>query len=269
MLFCLALLIPWATLGNDAPDESTASDYSKTHASEILEFHGSPELKAHWDALIAANTATVLRQPAKWENVLLLAKAIVAKYPQLSDGYYAVGNAYENMGFADDATSAYQQAVKINPQDTQSWTALGVVFKERGKVTQADFAFSKAIAAAEQALATCPKNAEWACLETLGNTYRAAGNLSEAERTYLSAIDGNPRNPSVLSSLARLLAEREQFVASLVFFERLASLDPGCPNSKAKAYELLASFLYDKGLSAQGDRFSILAGKMRADTKKK
>jgi uncharacterized protein HemY len=39
-----------------------------------------------------------------------------------------------------------QQALKLKPDQPDTWESLGLIYKEKGKATQADFAFSQAIA---------------------------------------------------------------------------------------------------------------------------
>ena len=49
------------------------------------------------------------------------------------------------MGFSDDAIAAFQQAVKLNPSNLYAWRGLAKLYKEKGKTTQADYAFSQCI----------------------------------------------------------------------------------------------------------------------------
>jgi S1-C subfamily serine protease len=123
-------------------------------------------------------------EQADWPNLLRVAKALVAKYPDSSLAYTKLASVYEQMGSSDDAIAAYQHALKLQPEDAGSWHLLALIYKHSGKITQAEFAFSQAIAY-QTKLMEQPSSSRLvrnASLWMLGTMYRDAGDIDAAKQ---------------------------------------------------------------------------------------
>ena len=115
-------------------------------------------------------------------------------------GYWFTGEAYSAMGFSDDAIAAFQQAVKLNPSNLYAWRGLAKLYKEKGKTTQADYAFSQCISL-YQKIAESPPSVPFsdgkfgaasrerkACdFLLLAEVCHDAGRVEDAVRAYQSA----------------------------------------------------------------------------------
>ena len=170
LLLAAGLLCPWAhAQQNDVPK-------SKQEAFD------SPENRAAGaavsNALIAAGLKSVGDTSASpdWNAALKCTKALIAKYPEFAWGYYELGTVYENTGFTDDAISTFQQEIKLDPNDSDPWRKLGKIYQDKGKFTQADYAFSQAISLCQKEAESAPAGERKLRLLTkLGGIYRDAG----------------------------------------------------------------------------------------------
>ena len=159
---------------------------------------GSPEERAAIDAHAKAKNSSQLHKD--WETALRCDKALIAKFPDHDMGYWFTGEAYSAMGFSDDAIAAFQQAVKLNPSNLYAWHDLAKLYKEKGKTTQADYAFSQCISL-YQKIAESPPSVPFsdgkfgaasrerkACdFLLLAEVCHDAGRVEDAVRAYQSA----------------------------------------------------------------------------------
>ena len=65
--------------------------------------------------------------------------------PENGNAYYGLGNVYSEMGRWADAANAYYKAVSLNKDDVEAYNNLGVALAERGQYVQAASAFEKAV----------------------------------------------------------------------------------------------------------------------------
>ena len=192
-------------------------------------------------ALTKAKSAAQLHRVADWNEVLNLAKALVRKYPQVSVSYAQLGDVYRAMGLSDEAIDAYKQAIKLRHDDSSVWKSdlslvlesLGSVLKGKGQDSEANYAFSQAIAIDRKIIAEPlrPGMADMRaiCFNHIGDTYHSAGNNKAAEEAYLKAIEADRdtwKNNTgfALHSLGRLYAEEGYEQKALEMFYGWASL---------------------------------------------
>jgi S1-C subfamily serine protease len=221
-------------------------------------------------ALSNAESAAKLHRVVDWNEVLNLAKALVRKYPQVSVSYARLGDVYRAMGLSDEAIEAYKQAIKLKHDDSSVWKSdlssvlesLGSVLKGKGRDSEANYAFSQAIAIDRKMIAEPlrPGMADMTvlCLDHIGDTYHSAGNNKAAEEAYLSAIEAGRegvwkiQTAGPLHSLGRLYAEEGYEKKALEMFYRWASLvAKKAKNTRylkppeAAAWSELSDFYYD------------------------
>src|ERR1700744_5984815 len=65
--------------------------------------------------------------------------------PENADGYFCLGNAYQQLGRNDEAVTLYQRAVKLNPNDAAAWNNLGKAFSELNRLPEAVAAYDRAL----------------------------------------------------------------------------------------------------------------------------
>lgn len=182
----------------------------------------------------------------KWDAALRATQAVVAKYPEFALGYDRLGDVYSHMGLIDDAIMAYQQAVKLDPTDTGSagsWNSLGNLYRKIHENSQADYAFSKAVSLQEKRVNSQPRGEERIfSLWTLGNMFKDAGRIDEAERTYLAATDEYPRNAMAWFALAEIYVDRMELErAATAYYDGMAD------KRYSEAWKLVAKKLSDNG----------------------
>jgi len=184
------------------------------------------------DAISEAESAPKLNRVADWNEVLNLAKALVSKYPQVGVSYARLGDVYRAMGLYDEAIAAYKQSIKLKHDDSSVWEPLGSVLKKKGQDSEANYAFSQAIAidrkTASESLQPGMVDMTAICLNHIGDTYHSAGNNKAAEKAYLNAIEADRDNvylsaASAYHSLGRLYAEEGHEQKALGMFYRWAS----------------------------------------------
>ena len=134
---------------------------------------------------------------------------VLAAHPGFADLHYLVGLVYERRGELDAAVTSFEHALRINPRYAECALALASAFEQRGEWER-----SRELAAQFGALAT-----EGGALDpttagkianlhaTLGDTYREAGELSEAVESFRRALDRAPTFHDIRFRLAVALRE--------------------------------------------------------------
>jgi putative serine protease PepD len=263
---------------NDAQNELAVSDSPEYQAafsamSDALFAAGSNEFreKLQGDAIAspaaAAQVAQALaenpRRDVDWKKALDATKALVAKYPRSAIAYEQLGRVHEMMGFADQAVEAYQRAVELNPDSPSVWESLGRIYKEKEKFTQADFAFSQAIAYQTKRVQRRPPGSYDFALQNLGNMYREAGNIDAAKQTYLRDIQENPKGAIMsLHGLMDIYVSEGNEKAAFETAYQIVLLSPKHRNPEAEAWDFLASWYYNHNREADGYRCSINAERL-------
>ncbi len=240
----------------------------------------SPEyeqaLRAFYEAMAASNydaaaqlagaagvPSSVQYQRADWGKVLTATNALVAKYPDSGVAYAELGNVYEQMGFSEDAIGAYQRAVHLRPDDAGSWHSLGEIYKQNDKITQANFAFSQAIAILQkQVESEAPGPGKSTSLRSLGDSYRSAGNNEAAKQSYLQAIQADPNGLGGTLSMYPLagiyLTEGNEKAA----FDIAYRIYAGQPKPEAEAWGYLEKWYADHHRDADSMRCFLNAARL-------
>jgi len=167
------------------------------------------------------------------------------------------------MGFTDQAIEAYQRAVELKPDFPSVWESLGRIYKEKGKYTQADFAFSQAIAYQTKQLEQSPRAAGYGfTLWLLGNMYREAGNMEAAKQTYLRDIRENPEGAMSLPELKDIYLTEGNEKAAFDLAYQIMLLKPNHRIPEAEAWDFLASWYYQHNRESDGYRCSVNAQRL-------
>ncbi|HEV8524099.1 MAG TPA: tetratricopeptide repeat protein [Terriglobales bacterium] len=148
----------------------------------------------------------------------------IKKDPQFALAYAGLADASMHMYrekkdsfWSEKALGAAQQAQRMNDQLPEVHLALGSVYTDTGKS-------SEAVAELNRALALAPKSDE--VYRRLGAAYLGAGNKQEAIRNYQKAIIINPYfwvNHNALGAAYLRLGENEN---ALTAFRRVTELEP-------------------------------------------
>lgn len=103
--------------------------------------------------------------------------------PEDAKTWYNLGNVYRETDQISMAIEAYQQALRIDPENAIAWYNLGVAYGETGQT-------AKEIEAYQQTLRIDPENADaW---YNLGTVFRQTGKTSKAMEIYHQLEKINP-----------------------------------------------------------------------------
>lgn len=124
------------------------------------------------------NAGAMLVQEGKYsESIPYLEKAIQIE-PD-SDAYTNMGTAYSFMKQYAEASRAFEQAVALDPNNTQLAVNLGDAYRRSGQADNARAAYQHAISLGYKELQTNPRDAE--VMAQLALSYAKIGNPQEAE----------------------------------------------------------------------------------------
>lgn len=160
-------------------------------------------------ALLDAAHAALAR--GEYDKAVADFQAALAQSKSL-DGYFGLGNALTNLGRMDEAIAAYQEALKINPNDIPTLTNLGVAYYQQGRLREAQDTFRKV-------LSLNPDDAETHYL--LAAALIQAGDLATAEQELNRALELKPDLPEArfgMGVLRRLQGRTEEAIREFEAF---------------------------------------------------
>ncbi len=140
----------------------------------------------------------------------------------LSWSFNGLGNAYNSsLGQHEEAISAYEHAIKLNPSFAYPHNGLGYVYHDLGQ-------HKKAIAAYQRAIELDPNYAN--PHNGLGNVYRALGQHKEAIAAYQHAIELDPNFAYPHNGLGNTYSNLNQHEEAIAAYQRAIELNPNYAN---------------------------------------
>ncbi|MYF72536.1 MAG: tetratricopeptide repeat protein [Gemmatimonadetes bacterium] len=128
---------------------------------------------------------------------------------------YSARTIIRNADWRDDLT-LYQSAVTAYPESAKMQHALGDALSERGRISDAETAYRKALSIRESALT----------YNNLGNIYAATGRFKGATTAYQKAVEIEPDYIEAYMNKGLAAMQAEQITDAHSAFERAAILDP-------------------------------------------
>ncbi len=101
--------------------------------------------------------------------------------------WHFLGWSYYYLGDVENSQKAFEQFLKLHPDEGDSLFALGLLAMEEGNSVKAEMLYSRSITAQEGN----PKGQAKA-IARLGDVYKVAGNLEGAKEKYLQAVTLDP-----------------------------------------------------------------------------
>jgi tetratricopeptide (TPR) repeat protein len=213
------------------------------HASAILD-----QAPSHPEAvLLLAEACRRMGDPARAVELLT---ALSKDSPRAAFLHYELGRALAGCDRAQEALSALERAIELEPSLSEAWRELAVqrfklgdelggdvAYLRYGRLARSSpeladawsaFAVNRADAAEAMVharLAQSPDNVE--ALRLLASIARAREDRDAAERHMRRALSIAPGDAEAREQLARLLYEQERVQESLPLIERLLTADPG------------------------------------------
>jgi len=124
-----------------------------------------------------ANIGSIYDEMGQYEKAIDPLKKSIAIRPSYA-GYVNLGAAYFGLNKFDDAAQAYQEAIKLDPQQQVTWGNLGLAFYYGGKKDQATAPLRKAAELALSELKVNPRDA--GLLSSLASYYSMLGDRRNA-----------------------------------------------------------------------------------------
>ena len=128
-----------------------------------------------------------------YDTVIIKAKALIKKYPNVIPFYNAIGLAYNEKKDLISAKKYFLKAIEINPNDGNVLNNLGLISKEKNEYDEAERYFNKAIKASSKNFVACLN---------LGNLKREIKQVLPAISLYQKAISINNNIPEIYVALA-------------------------------------------------------------------
>ncbi len=133
------------------------------------------------DALI--QRVHLLTRMGRGPEALATARMAVAFHRDLGRAHNALGAALLRENLARDAVSAYDAALRLEPQAVDAWINRGIALKELGRFAEAEDSYRRALALA-------PDDA--VAVNNLANAVSSQGRAQEAVALYRRAVDLDP-----------------------------------------------------------------------------
>jgi Flp pilus assembly protein TadD len=160
-------------------------------------------------ALLDAAQAALDR--GEYDQAVANFQAALAQSKSL-EAYFGLGNALTNLGRLDEAITAYQEALQINPNHVPTLSNLGVAYYQQGRLGEAQNTFRKV-------LSLNPNDAETHYL--LAAALIQAGDLAAAEQELTRALALKPDLPEArfgMGVLRRLQGRTEEAIREFEAF---------------------------------------------------
>jgi len=142
------------------------------------------------------NSVVALFDAGRYAEAALLAQTMTARFPRHAFGWKALGAAWKEMGWSEDALAPMQRAAALSPGDAEAHTNLGSTLNDLGRLNEAE-------ASHRRALKIRPDLAE--AHYNLGNTLTDLDRLGEAEASYRQAIRIKPDHVDAFNNSAFVL----------------------------------------------------------------
>ena len=176
-----------------------------------------------------------LEKQGKWDEALVAYRAAVAKDPEMSAAWFAIGLAEsEKNGESTEAEiEAYEHCIKLDPKHVGAHLNLGWALHDlREDFDRAEAMYRKAIELDPEHVAAYNN------LGLLLNDFRE--DFDQAEAMYRKAIELDPKDVTAHMNLGNLLKDvREDFDQAEAMYRKAIELDP----KDADAYINLANLL--------------------------
>ncbi|MCX6064656.1 MAG: tetratricopeptide repeat protein, partial [Chloroflexi bacterium] len=149
-------------------------------------------------------------------SACVLARSIGSRDMQFR-AYMGLGGVTYGLGVLEESTSAYQQAIKIDPSSFIPWLDLSIIYGKLGKTR-------RSIYAAKKATVLNPYNAEvWF---TLGDIYFEKGRLADALPAYKNSLALDKKNACIWKRLGDVYQKTDHIPDAIAAFEKSAKLAP-------------------------------------------
>ena len=228
MLRYLTILILCSAIGNIAL-ANAANEYFQSGIKYAEEGRYSKALKAfnetirsakadadkNWLAEVFFQKASVYYALEEFEKAVSEYKEAIKLNPNSTVFYNALGIAHSELKQYKAALDAYKKALELSPTKAEPHYNIGLVYLKQGTFPPAVDAFKQAIAI----------DAKWVDAHNgLAEAYLKQGLLSQAEKSYVKAVRLSPDRIGAILGLGQVYAKQTRFNDAITKFEKVIEI---------------------------------------------
>ena len=150
----------------------------------------------------ALEPAMELAKAGRLDDAAATLEKLLDKNPRFAEAHVKLITIYAQLGQPQKAEEHFQTAVRLNPQDPESYFDHGLLFASQERFVEAETAFRKALAINPQ-----HRDAQL----NLGSMLEAQGKLPEAMSQYQRVLDASPEDAQAHFGLGRILVNQEDY----------------------------------------------------------
>jgi len=215
----------WAFLG-EAYQHLDKDGYPKLQQAQRL----APD-----SITVQALVALYWRRQGHPEKALLALQAVANAEPNQGVWQIELGTTLADMGQINQALAYFQHAVELEPGSAPYWEMLA----QFCITNQMDLS-ELGLPAARQAVLLAPGDP--AALTTMGWSMYALGDMQEAERFYLRALQANPDYASAHLHLGEVYLQENQYQLAYQHIQKAIALSKDQPDVQEMAQRLLQQY---------------------------
>jgi len=202
--------LAWAWLGEALQQTNSGNPLDALQRAA----HLAPDL-----AQVHALFALYWERQGNWQKAQDSFDAAARLEPQNAAWQISLGETYVHLGDLMTALAYYQNAVKLSPQDAQTWRALAL-FSIENHMDEDNVARNAAL----RAYALDPENAQ--SLDILGRALLESGQYDAAETFFKKALKTAPQDAAPAYHLALLYLQINQPDLAKKYLQSAQALDP-------------------------------------------
>lgn len=186
------------------------------------------------------NTLIGLFNAGQLNEAAVSAQEMTTRFPQHEFGWKALGAVYKQLGRSTDALVPMQRSAQLSPGDAEAHYNLGATFQELGRLQEAEKSYRESIKNA-------PNNAK--AHSNLGVILQNLGRCDEAEICYRNALQADPKNAKAHSNLGAILHKLGRYEEAEASLSIALQIDP----ENAESYCNLGNTLKTVGRSEEAE----------------
>lgn len=197
----------------------------------------------------------------RWSEAFSMYSEILKFDPNNALAHYRLGAVSEKLGALDNAVRSYQEALRLNPGQSEARQALEGYYVNQGVMLRRNSQLDESVRMFQQAISLNPASAN-AHFE-LGQVLEQRQQTSEAMTEYQEAIKVDPDKSAAHARLAALYAKQGQNERAVQEYQevlRLNPQDPAAYHGLGVAYSELGQ--RDQAITSlqQAVRFYLIGG---------
>ena len=178
--------------------------------------------------------------------VVKKAKALTEQYPEAVFIWNILGAAAAQIGQSEQAITAFQNIIAIQPNHADAHYNMGNALKDQGKLDESIASYSKA-------LSVNPGYAD--AHFNMGNAFKDQGKLDESIASYFKALSVKPDFVQAYVNMGNALKDQGKLDESISSFKEALSVSPDCGD---------AHYNMGNALKAQGNLDEAVASYAKA-----